>query len=222
MRALWIFISAFLSMGYGRAFAVKSHGNQNVKTTYKNTSVFAVRDKLMKIKGGSVVGTWYASQLATRPIVTKSVTAALIFAASDASAQTIENKGNEEQKRDNIRTLVSSLVGLLYFGPAAHYWYDMIFKILPGTSLISTLQKATLGQLIFGPSFTCVFFAISLFQAKSFTLGNFIRKVKADLPGAWKAGLGFWYVKFHFYIPNIIFAAVSLSSSMLISYYIGR
>jgi protein Mpv17 len=68
----------------------------------------------------------------------------------------------------------------------------MIFKLLPGTSLFSTLQKAALGQIIFGPSFTCVFFATALLQSGTFSLGNWFTKIKNDLPGAWMAGLGFW------------------------------
>ncbi|KAI2497282.1 hypothetical protein MHU86_17201 [Fragilaria crotonensis] len=87
--------------------------------------------------------------------------------------------------------MASSIVGFCYFGPAAHYWYQMIFSLLPGTSS-STLQKAGLGQLIFGPTFTCIFFASALLQSGNFTMQTWFRKIKNDLPGAWAAGLGFW------------------------------
>ena len=72
------------------------------------------------------------------------------------------------------------------------YWYEMIFKLLPGTGLISTLEKAVLGQLIFGPSFTCIFFAVGLIQSNEFTFSKWFTKIKEDLPGAWLAGVGFW------------------------------
>ena len=49
-----------------------------------------------------------------------------------------------------------------------------------------------MGQMIFGPSFTCVFFATSLLQSGNFSLGNWVRKIKTDLPGAWLSGVGFW------------------------------
>jgi protein Mpv17 len=68
----------------------------------------------------------------------------------------------------------------------------MIFQVLPGTSLVSTLQKAALGQLFFGPSFTCIFFATSLVQQGTFSLSSWGKKIRSDLPGAWAAGLGFW------------------------------
>mmetsp|Transcript_18957 Transcript_18957/g.26758 ORF Transcript_18957/g.26758 Transcript_18957/m.26758 type:complete len:286 (-) Transcript_18957:230-1087(-) len=141
-------------------------------------------------------GKFYATSLESSPIATKSVTAGTIFALSDFAAQRLESRGgqNDDDKTqmDWKRTIASGLVGLLYFGPAAHAWYGMIFKILPGTSLISTLQKATLGQMLFGPSFTCIFFAVALLQSGSFTLGNWVTKIRQDLPGAWLAGCGFW------------------------------
>lgn len=134
-----------------------------------------------------IFGNKYASLLESSPILTKSLTAALIFGLSDWTAQKLEKK-----KLDRLRTFSTVLVGLLYFGPAAHAWYDMIFRLFPKTSLVSTLQKAALGQMIFGPSFTCVFFAASLIQCGNFSLGTWLAKIKSDLFGAWAAGLGFW------------------------------
>jgi protein Mpv17 len=138
----------------------------------------------------STFGKAYAASLAARPILTKSATAGLIFALSDYLAQALEK---DKTKATNwTRTIMSAVVGFCYFGPAAHYWYSMIFRLLPGTSLFSTLQKAGLGQLIFGPTFTCIFFASALLQGGNFTVNNWIRKVRSDLPGAWAAGLCFW------------------------------
>ena len=71
-------------------------------------------------------------------------------------------------------------------------WYAMIFKLLPGTSLFSTLQKAALGQIIFGPAFTCVFFGAGMIQAGNFSPGAWLEKIRTDLPGVWASGLGFW------------------------------
>ena len=141
----------------------------------------------------SSLGAAYAASLEKHPIPTKSLTAGFIFSLSDWLAQRLEQSEDGKRKTTNwTRTISSGLVGLLYFGPAAHLWYDTIFKILPGTSLISTLQKAALGQLLFGPSFTCIFFATSLMQQGKFSFKNWAGKIKNDLPGAWAAGLGFW------------------------------
>ena len=138
------------------------------------------------------LGKFYSSSLSTHPILTKSVTASLIFGLSDFLAQKLENAKKDAPKYNKTRTIVSMAVGLLYFGPAAHAWYDMIFKVFPGTGLLSTLQKAAMGQIFFGPSFTCIFFATALWQSNQFTLRNWVQKIKNDLPGAWLAGVGFW------------------------------
>jgi protein Mpv17 len=140
----------------------------------------------------TTAGRVYTQQLDQFPIFTKSYTAGVVFALSDYIAQKIEKSAGEGKRLDKTRLLASTLIGLLYFGPAAHYWYEAIFALLPGTSLWSTLQKAALGQVIFGPTFTCIFFAVSLFQAGQFSLVAWGRKIKSDLPGAWLAGAGFW------------------------------
>eukprot|EP00527_Entomoneis_sp_CCMP2396_P009414 CAMPEP_0198138574 /NCGR_PEP_ID=MMETSP1443-20131203/1960_1 /TAXON_ID=186043 /ORGANISM="Entomoneis sp., Strain CCMP2396" /LENGTH=317 /DNA_ID=CAMNT_0043800395 /DNA_START=221 /DNA_END=1174 /DNA_ORIENTATION=- len=171
----------------------------------------------------TAIGKSYGSALSGHPIMTKSVTAGIIFAISDYLAQKFEassskNNGNGKggaattPKYNWTRTLTSMAVGLFYFGPAAHFWYGMIFRVFPGTSLLSILQKAAMGQLFFGPTFTCIFFATSLWQSGQFTFGNWFSKIKSDLPGAWLAGAGFWplvdLVSFSFisvqYIPLFV------------------
>ncbi len=90
------------------------------------------------------------------------------------------------------RILTSFLVGVLFFGPAAHLWYEAIFRLLPSTSLVSALQKAILGQIFFGPAFTAVFFGAGMARTGEFTLVGWMEKVRTDLPGVWRAGLGYW------------------------------
>jgi protein Mpv17 len=139
--------------------------------------------------------TFYTQQLSIRPILTKSATAAVIFGLSDWVAQLIERKGDTSEKKEPIalsRIVSALLVGLLFFGPAANAWYEMIFKVLPSTSLLYTLQKAALGQIFFGPAFTCVFFGAGMIENGTFSIGGWVDKIKNDLPGVWASGLGFW------------------------------
>ncbi|CAJ1943188.1 unnamed protein product [Cylindrotheca closterium] len=137
------------------------------------------------------LGKYYSAQLEVRPILTKSWTAGLIFALSDYLAQRIE-KPQEGGSFDTKRLIFTTMIGALYFAPAAHYWYEAIFHFLPGKGLVSTFQKALLGQAIFGPAFTCIFFASSLIQNNTFTIANWGAKIRSDLPGAWLAGSAFW------------------------------
>ena len=158
-------------------------------STPKNSQMSMVTTALVSF------GQFYGQYLDLYPIRTKSITAGFIFGISDYLAQTIERSGtdnNSKKPYERKRTIAASLVGLLYFGPAAHYWYENIFKLFPATGLVSTLQKALMGQLFFGPSFTCIFFATALLQAGEFSFANWFRKIKSDLAGAWLAGAGFW------------------------------
>jgi len=143
----------------------------------------------------ATIGRFYSNQLELRPILTKSYTAGLIFGLSDYFAQKLEGSNdvnNSGSRIDRVRVMVSILVGMCYFGPAAHYWYEWIFKLLPSTSLASTLYKAFWGQLLFGPSFTCIFFASSLIQSGDFTMGTWWNKIRNDLPKAWLGGVFYW------------------------------
>ena len=121
----------------------------------------------------------YSDALVSSPILTKSLTSGVIFTASDLSAQAISPPdGGQDWKR----TIASGLVGLLYFGPAAHYWFQTVFELFPATTIKSTLQKAALGQAIFGPVITCVFFAASLLSMQGLPgLRQLPAKIRQDL-----------------------------------------
>ncbi|KAL3924209.1 MAG: hypothetical protein SGILL_001186 [Bacillariaceae sp.] len=162
------------------------------ETLKASTSVASVSILSRVLTAFATIGKSYSTSLEARPILTKSCTAGLIFGLSDYLAQTIEGSKDEKSSLDMTRFISTTLVGLLYFGPAAHYWYEWIFRLLPGTGLASTLYKAFWGQLLFGPSFTCIFFAANLLQSGDFSLKAWWNKIRNDLPGAWLAGVGFW------------------------------
>lgn len=148
---------------------------------------------LVELRGGASpvasLGAAYSAALASAPIITKSATAGTIFAFSDVVAQKIENL-----PQDKTRILTSALVGLLYFGPALHYWLQMISRFIPGFAVKDTLMKTLLGQAFFGPTITMVFFAASL--VSTLGVGDGLRKlpskIKQDLFVTWTSGLCYW------------------------------
>ena len=149
---------------------------------------------IVKLRGGGAfagLGAAYSTALATNPIITKSLTASAIFAFSDAAGQSIAPPPDGP---DTKRTTTSALVGLLYFGPALHYWLEMIAKYIPGFDVKSTLLKTLLGQMFFGPTITSVFFAASLISLNGLFSGLKLwpAKVKQDLVKTWAAGLCYW------------------------------
>jgi protein Mpv17 len=166
------------------------------------------------------LGKVYAQLLQQYPIRTKSITAGFIFALSAIVAQLLEKRVNSDTSKQTgiiwSRVLSSSLVGLVYYGPAAHYWYKWVFHILPAATVTSAVQKAILGQLIFGPAFTCTFFAVSLVENGTFTVRNWLQKIRTDLPSAWLAGAGFWpivdLVSYVFISPQWIPLFISICS----------
>ena len=108
----------------------------------------ALTATLLKPLGG--LGTAIAA-LAASPIVTVGHSA--IFTLSDIAGQAIAPPPGGGF--DSKRLLVSGLVGLLYFGPALHYWLQMISTyILAGVK--DTLLKTLLGQSL-GPAITAIF-----------------------------------------------------------------
>ncbi len=147
--------------------------------------------RLIELRGGGVnLLASYTAALNAAPILTKSLTAGCIFTASDVAAQSI---APSDTGRDWTRTAVSGLVGLLYFGPAAHAWYEVVVGWFPDRTIRSTLTKAALGQMAFGPVFTCVFFAATLLSTRGLQgLGQWPAKVRQDLLPTQLAGCGYW------------------------------
>ncbi|KAI0120412.1 hypothetical protein BJ170DRAFT_710003 [Xylariales sp. AK1849] len=68
---------------------------------------------------------WYQRKLAARPLLTSSVTTAILFATGDITAQQlVEKKGLE--KHELARTGRMFLYGGFIFGPAATTWFGFL------------------------------------------------------------------------------------------------
>ena len=139
----------------------------------------------------ATLGAVYSNSLTTAPIVTQSLTAAGTFALSDAAAQAI---APPKEGRDAVRTITTALIGLLYFGPALHFYLRFVYSLFPGTGLRATLLKTLFGQLGFGPAVTCVFFAAFLVKDLGLAAGiaKLPSKIRQDLFVTWTSELCFW------------------------------
>ncbi|XP_041018536.1 PXMP2/4 family protein 3-like isoform X2 [Juglans microcarpa x Juglans regia] len=100
---------------------------------------------------------WYLSKLESRPLITKSISSCLIYTAADLTSQmiTLPPLGSF----DTVRTLRMAAYGLLILGPSQHLWFNLLSKILPKTDLLTTLKKIIMGQTIYGPAITTIFFS---------------------------------------------------------------
>ena len=111
----------------------------------------------------------YTDALHSRPVFAKSVTAGLIFAAAEATAQRIQRQRAPASGRgarlspvagaDTARVGASALVGLLFAGPSLHAWFEVLAATLPARDVKTLALKTLLGQLLYGPLAVLVFFA---------------------------------------------------------------
>ncbi|CAA0806781.1 Peroxisomal membrane 22 kDa (Mpv17/PMP22) family protein [Striga hermonthica] len=182
------------------------------------SSKFSSRASSSSEKSG-LVG-WYLGMLRTRPVPTKCITSALIYAAADISSQTIVSE-NLEEGYDLKRTLRMAGYGLVILGPSVHYWYNFMSRVFPKTDLLSTLKKMALGQTTYGPAMTAVFLSTNAaLQGESGS--EIVARLKRDLLPTIINGLMYWpfcdFVTFKF-IPVHLQPLVTNSFSYLWTIY---
>ncbi|KAJ9159436.1 hypothetical protein P3X46_024944 [Hevea brasiliensis] len=166
----------------------------------------------------SFVG-WYLAMVKSRPILTKSVTSSLIYVAADFSSQTIAQPVSEPY--DLVRTLRMAAYGMLVLGPTLHYWFNFVSKQFPKRDLITTFKKIIMGQTIYGPAMTALFFSLNAcLQGEN--SNEIIARLKRDLLPTMMNGVMYWpmcdFITFKF-IPVHLQPLVSNSFSYLWTIY---
>ncbi|KAL1562486.1 Peroxisomal membrane protein pmp22 [Salvia divinorum] len=143
----------------------------------------------------------YLTQLQQHPLRTKVITAGVISAISDISAQKLTGI-NKLQIR---RLLLKVLFGSAYLGPFGHYFYTLLDKIFKGKKdnktigkkvLFEQLTSSPLNNLIFMLYYGLVIEARPWLQVKS--------KIKKEFPTVQYTAWTFWPVVGwvnHQYIP---------------------
>ncbi|CAH1444970.1 unnamed protein product [Lactuca virosa] len=113
---------------------------------------------LASITNSAAIG-WYLGMIKTRPILTKSITSALIYTAADFTSQTMTRSSSEAY--DVIRTCRMAGYGMMILGPSLHFWFNFVSRVLPKQDLITTFKKMFMGQTIYGPIMTATFFSVN-------------------------------------------------------------
>lgn len=126
---------------------------------------------------------WYSKKLSTHPLLTKSLTGALIAAAGDVLCQAgtyqvptstnDTNDGNKEQEDEESMTLLAKLesfckhgwdyersfhfflLGLTFVAPTSHYWYGGLAKHpwTKGRTFGPITKRVILDQFVWSPIF---------------------------------------------------------------------
>ncbi|GAB2219333.1 hypothetical protein Drorol1_Dr00006968 [Drosera rotundifolia] len=162
---------------------------------------------------------WYLEMVKSRPVLTKSFTCSIIYTAADLSSQTLSLPSSEPY--DFVRTARMAGYGLLIIGPTLHLWFNFMSKILPGRDLLTTTKKMVLGQTVYGPVMTAVFFSLnSALQGENG--GEIIARLKRDFVPTLVNGAMYWplcdFITFRF-IPVHLQPLVSNSFSYLWTVY---
>ncbi|PON54272.1 Mpv17/PMP [Parasponia andersonii] len=132
---------------------------------------------------------WYLANLQSRPLLTKAISSSLIFAAADFTSQRITSPASGSF--DLIRTLRMAAYGLIILGPSQHLWFNFVSKLLPKRDLVSTLKKIFMGQALYGPCVTSVFFSYNAsLQGESGE--EIVARLKRDLLPTLVNGLMYW------------------------------
>ncbi|KZV56211.1 hypothetical protein F511_13815 [Dorcoceras hygrometricum] len=100
---------------------------------------------------------WYLGMLESRPILTKSISSAIIYAVADATSQMITMERHDAW--NPVRTLRMAGFGLIFLGPSQHVWFNFMAKVVPKRDVISTFKKLAMGQLFYGPTINGIFFS---------------------------------------------------------------
>ncbi|KZF24234.1 hypothetical protein L228DRAFT_228204 [Xylona heveae TC161] len=94
---------------------------------------------------------WYQAKLAARPLLTQSITTAVLFGTGDALAQQAVEKVGVD-KHNFARTGRMALYGGAVFGPAATTWFKFLQnKVVLQNKTAQVAARVGLDQLAFTP-----------------------------------------------------------------------
>ncbi|GER40202.1 peroxisomal membrane 22 kDa family protein [Striga asiatica] len=150
-----------------------------------------IRRPFSSISSDSKMGflNWYLGMLDARPILTKSVSSAIIYGAADTTSQLITMEPKDTW--DSIRTLRMAGFGLIILGPAQHVWFNFMGRALPKRDMVTTFKKLAMGQLAYGPMINGVFFSFNAaLQGESGS--EIAARWKRDLIPTLLNGLMYW------------------------------
>ncbi|OJJ51750.1 hypothetical protein ASPZODRAFT_127878 [Penicilliopsis zonata CBS 506.65] len=150
---------------------------------------------------------WYQTKLAKQPILTASVTSAVLFGSGDVLAQqAVDRRGFD--KHDMARTGRMALYGGAIFGPAATTWYGILQRhvVLKGTR--STLiARVAADQGVFTPiNLFCFLSSMAIMEGSSP-----IEKLRTSFVPSYKANLMIWPA-----VQGVNFAIVPLEYRVLV------
>ncbi|KAG4910275.1 hypothetical protein JHK87_056391 [Glycine soja] len=197
-------------------FLMRKPRQYGISSSFSSSSSSSTATSISKV--GFV--SWYLGMIKSWPILTKSVTSSLIYIAADLSSQTIVRESSEPF--DFVRTSRMAGYGIVILGPSLHFWFNFVSKLFPRRDLFSTLKKMVMGQTLYGPAMTVIFFSLNA-RLQGETGSEIAARLKRDLLPTMLSGIMYWpicdFITFRF-IPVHLQPLVSNSFSYLWTVYI--
>ncbi|KAA8645370.1 hypothetical protein EYZ11_000429 [Aspergillus tanneri] len=150
---------------------------------------------------------WYQTKLAKQPILTASVTSAILFGSGDVLAQQLVDRRGLE-KHDMARTGRMALYGGAIFGPAATTWYGILQRhvVLKGTKS-TIVARVVADQCLFTPThLTCFLTSMAIMEGS-----DPVEKWRNSFFASYKANLAIWPL-----VQGVNFAIVPLEYRVLV------
>jgi len=149
----------------------------------------------------------YLQLLETHPMLSRSITCAVLNGLGDIFSQLVVEKTELSLKRASTFTLL----GLLYVGPMLTLWYGFLTRAVTLTGVAGVATSLVLDQLLFAPPFIASIMALlTTVEGKP---QNIMPKLKQDWPEAVKVNWMLWvpaqYINFQFVPPNLRVLAVN-------------
>lgn len=151
----------------------------------------------------------YLRLLKEKPLITKSITSAVIAASADLVAQRIVDAEAGLVWRT---TIAFAAIGGCYTGPLTHYFYRWLETVVPSNIPYAKVYRVLLDRFVFAPPYLLgVYYLLTILEGKGHS--GAVQRIKetfwATLKMNWKIWTAFQYVNINF-VPaqfRVLFAS---------------
>ncbi|GFR47712.1 hypothetical protein Agub_g9466, partial [Astrephomene gubernaculifera] len=136
----------------------------------------------------------YERSLRRRPLLTQAVSTAALWGLGDCMAQRIETRGRGGV--DARRAALTAAFGGIVIGPAGHFWYILLERLVLRMGLVSAtksmLVKVALDNLIYNPCYVLSFFAYGCLVIDRLSLPEFADQLREQFMPTMLAEAAVW------------------------------
>ncbi|KAG0503602.1 hypothetical protein HPP92_003674 [Vanilla planifolia] len=166
----------------------------------------------------------YLVLLDKHPVATKAVTSAVLTLIGDLVCQLVVDHVPD---LDVKRTFVFTLLGLVLVGPALHFWYLSLSKVVKFPGVSGAVMRLLLDQFFFSPIFIGVFLCalVTLEGRPSQVIPKLRQEWLSSVLANWQLWIPFQFLNFHFVPQNFqVLAAniVALAWNVILSFKAHR